>query len=233
VSLNSLTGRNDAGATTVPPPRTTSPLQQLTERLPRARRQRRPGMVAAGIVVVAGFATVTAGLVARSDHTIAVLAVARPVAAGQVVTPADLRIAHISGSGVAAMSAASLATVVGETATSSLAPGTLLVSSMLARSSVPAVGSQLVAVAEKSTLVPVGVTSGRYVSLVQVPAAQGNPTGDAGSVLVDRALVVGVRSDPTGGTTVLSVQVPSSLAPAVARAVATGGLAVTLLPVAS
>ena len=131
------------------------------------------------------------------------------------------------------MSAASLASVVGETATSSLAPGTLLVSSMLARSSVPAVGSQLVAVAEKSTLVPVGVTSGRYVSLVQVPAAQGNPTGDAGSVLVDRALVVGVRSDPTGGTTVLSVQVPSSLAPAVARAVATGGLAVTLLPVAS
>jgi hypothetical protein len=188
-------------------------------------------MVAAGVVLIGGFATVAAGLVARSDHSLSVLAVARPVAAGQVVSPADLRVAHISGSGVSAMSASSLSQVVGETATSSLAPGTLLQSSMLTRSPVPGAGLQVVAVAEKSSLIPAGVAPGRSVSLVQlVPASGGHANG--GGVLVDRALVVGVRTDPTGGTTVLSVQVPASLAPTVAQSVAAGALAVTLLPVA-
>lgn len=231
MSLDSMTGRNGSGSTSVPPARTSSPLQQLGERLPRSRRKRRPGMVAAGVVLVGGFATVAAGLVARSDHTVAVLAVARPVAAGQVLTTSDLRVARISGSGLSAMPASALSSVVGETATGALQPGTLLVASMLSRSPVPGAGLQVVAVAEKSTLVPVGVTAGRYVSLVQV-AAQGRSGSAAGPVLVDRARVVGVRVDQTGGTTVLSVEVPSQLAPAVAQSVASGALAVTLLPVA-
>jgi hypothetical protein len=189
-------------------------------------------MVAAGVVLIGGFATVAAGLVARSDHSVSVLAIARPVAAGQVVSLADVRIAHISGSGVSAMSASSLSVVVGETATSSLTPGTLLQSSMLTRSTVPPAGMQVVAVAQKSTFVPAGVAPGRSVSLVQTPAAAGGHV-TAGGVLVARALVVGVRTDATGGTTVLSVEVPASLAPTVAQAVAAGALAVTLLPVAS
>jgi hypothetical protein len=188
-------------------------------------------MVAAGVVLVGGFATVGAGLVAGSDRTVAVLAIARPVAAGQVLTASDVRVARISGSGVSAMSASGLSSVVGETATGGLQPGTLLVASMLSRSPVPSAGLQVVAVAEKSTLTPVGVAAGRYVSLVQV-LAPGRPGSPARSVLVDRARVVGVRVEPTGGTTVLSVEVPSQLAPAVAQSVAAGALAVTLLPVA-
>jgi len=229
VSLDALTGANGSGRSAVPPPRATSPLQQLGERLPRSRRQRRPGMVAAGIVLIGGFATVAAGLVARSDHSVAVLAVVRSVPAGHVLSAEDLRVARISGGGLSALSASSLSTVIGETATSSLSPGTLLVSSMLSRTPVPAVGLQVVAVAEKSTLVPVGVAAGRFVSLVQVSTAQ---NAGRGSVLVERAQVVGVQSDATGGVTVLSVQVPSALAPAVAQSVAAGSLAVTLLPVA-
>src|SRR5436305_6687015 len=135
-----MTGRNGAGTGSVPPPRASSPLQQLSERLPRGRRQRRPSMVAAGVVLVGGFATVAAGLVARSDHAVAVLAVARPVMAGQVVTSADVRVAHISGSGVSALSAASLATVVGETATRSLSPAMLLTEWLLAGTPIPSAG---------------------------------------------------------------------------------------------
>jgi hypothetical protein len=188
-------------------------------------------MVAAGVVLIGGFATIAAGLVARSDHSVSVLAVARPVAVGQVLSPADLRVARISGSGLSAMSASSMSLVVGETATSSLTPGMLLQSSMLTRSPVPGAGLQVVAVAEKSSLVPAGVAAGRSVSLIQVPTAGGGRTG-GGGVLVDRALVVAVRTDPTGGTTVLSVEVPASLAPTVAQSVAAGALAVTLLPAA-
>src|SRR5436309_4702223 len=107
-----MTGNGAGTSTAVPPPRSTSPFQQLGERLPRTRRQRRPGMVAAGVVLIGGFATVAAGLAARSDHSVAVLAIARPVGAGQVLTAGDVRVAHISGSGVSALSAASLGSIV-------------------------------------------------------------------------------------------------------------------------
>jgi hypothetical protein len=62
-------------------------------------------------------------------------------------------------------------------------------------------------------------------------ASDASHGGTGGSLLVPSARVVGVRSDPTGGTTVLSVEVPADAAPAVAQAVAAGSLAVTLLPV--
>lgn len=219
---------NGAGtATRVPPPRATSPLQDIVDRLPRSRRQRRTGMTAIGVVLIVGCATVAAGLVTRGDHTVAVLALARDVPAGQVVSAADLRVAHIGGSGVSAMSASSLPTVIGETAVESLTAGTLVQSAMFARTPVPANGLQVVAVAVKASLVPAGVTPGRSVSLVLVAS----DASRGGSLIVPSARVVGVRTDPTGGTTVLSVEVPANAAPAVAQAVAAGSLAVTLLPV--
>jgi hypothetical protein len=187
-------------------------------------------MTAFGVVLIAGCATVAASLVAGGDHAFAVLALARDVPAGQVVSAADIRVAHISGSGVSAMSASSLQQVVGETAVESLPAGTVLQPAMLSRAPVPATGLQVVAIAEKAALVPAGVTSGRDVSLVLVSANAGQD-GSAGSVIVPRARVVGVRSDPTGGITVLSVEVPAASAPAVAQSVAAGSLAVTLLPV--
>jgi hypothetical protein len=223
--------RSGAGtATRVPPPRGTSPLQDIVDRLPRSRRQRRTGMAAIGVVLIGGCATVAAGLVARGDHTVAVLALARDVPAGQVVSAADLRVAHIGGSGVSAMSASSLPTVIGETAVESLTAGTLVQQAMFSRAPVPASGLQVVAVAEKASLVPAGVTPGRLVSLVLV-ASNASHGGTGGALLVPSARVVGVRTDPTGGTTVLSVEVPADAAPAVAQAVAAGSLAVTLLPV--
>src|SRR3954470_4667725 len=105
----------------------------------------------------------------------------------------------------------------------------LLQSSRLPGSPVPGAGVEPAPVGGKSRLVPAGVAAGRSVSLIQVPTAGGGHTG-GGGVLVDRALVVAVRTDPTGGTTVLSVEVPASLAPTVAQSVAAGALAVTLLP---
>ena len=232
MSVDGLSGRNGAGpATAVPPPRTSSPLSQLAERLPRSRRQRRPGMLAAGVVVIGGCAAVAAGLASRADHSVAVLAVARPVAAGQPVAAGDLRVARISGGGLSAISAAALSTVVGETATSSLTPGTLLESSMLSRQSVPAPGAQLVAVALKSTQVPAGVAAGRRVSLVQTTSGSGRGTAGAGAVLVTSAPVVALSGNAAGDVVVLSVQVPGDVAPVVAQSAAAGTLAVTLLPV--
>jgi hypothetical protein len=201
----------------------------LTDRLPRPRRQRRPALMVVGVLVAALCAVVSASLVARNDHTVAVLALARPVAAGQVLTAGDLRIAHVAGGGVAALGASSLATVVGETSTSSLPMGTLLVPGMVTRQTVPAAGSQVVAVAVKAGLVPAGAVTGRDVSLVAVAAGDGRGGVPAG-VLVRSARLVNVTSDATSGLAMLSVMVSDALAPQVADASAAGQLAVTLLP---
>jgi hypothetical protein len=190
-------------------------------------------MTALGVLLVAGFAALSASLVAGGNRTVAVLALARDVPAGHVVVPGDLRIARISGSGVSALAASAQTMVVGETATSSLPAGTLLTSAMLTRDPVPAAGAQVVAVAVKSGLVPSAVTAGRDVSLVLITPLGGRSAGGsgAGGVLVPSARVVDVSTDPTTGSTMLSVVVSSALAPQVAQASAGGELAVTLLPV--
>ena len=182
-----------------------------------------------GVLLVALCGLVSASLVARSGNTTAVLALTRPVGAGHVLAASDLRVAHVSGSGVAGVPADAAASMVGDTVTSSLPAGTLLVAGMVSRTPVPGPGTQVVAGVAKSGAVPFGVAAGRTVSLVWMGAAKSSGT----SVLVPSAQVVDVRTDPSSGQTLLSVVVSDSLAAAVAQASAAGQLAVTLLPVGS
>ena len=120
--------------------------------------------------------------------------------------------------------------VVGESVTAGLSAGTLLSAGMLTRATTPAAGDQVVAVALKSGAVPAGVTAGRYVELVPVA-----PSGSrAGSAIAGttRGRVIDVSRDASTGSTVLSVEVDGGAATGLAQLAATGGLAVTLLPVA-
>jgi hypothetical protein len=203
------------------------------ERLPTAGHQRRPAVAALGVLLVVGFASVSAALVVRGNHDVSVLALARTVPAGQPLTFTDLRVAQISGSGVAALAASSRTVVVGETALSTLSAGTLLNASMLTRTPVPPVGQQVVALSLKSGAVPAEVTPGRSVSLIRLPVTPSPATKTVAgpAVLVPAARVLSVGTDPTDGTVDLSVQVASVSAPTVAQLAATGGLSVTLLAV--
>src|SRR4051794_7967374 len=151
------------------------PEPRLRDRLPKSRRQRRPAIAAFGAMLVVVFATLSAALAVRGDHSVAVLALARDVPAGHVLVPSDLRVAHISGSGVSAVPADSSRLVVGETVTAGLSAGTLLSAGMLTRATSPAAGDQVMAVALKSGAVPVGVAAGRYVELVPVAVSGGRP----------------------------------------------------------
>jgi hypothetical protein len=201
------------------------------ERLPKSRRRRRPAVTALGLLLVVVFATVSAALVVRGDHSVSVLALSRNVSAGQQVTAGDLRVARISGSGVSALAASSMNVVVGETATSGLPAGTLLAAGMLARSPVPPIGQQVVALSLKSGSVPGEVTAGRDVSLVSVASTVGGKAPAGPPVVVGSAPVLSVTTDPSSGAVVLSVQVTDAAAPRVAQLAAVGGLSVTLLPV--
>lgn len=201
------------------------------DRLPRMRRQRRPALVIAGALLVLLCGMTSAALVMAGDDRLSVLALARDVQAGQVLTTEDLKVAELAGSGLSALDADGAALVVGQTITASLPAGTLLNDRMLSASPLPTPGLQLVALAAKPGGVPVEAVAGRDVTLIRVittadPQATAQP-----AVLVPRARVVSVRTEVANGLVILTVQVPASAALPVAQASAAGAVAVTLLPV--
>jgi hypothetical protein len=174
----------------------------------------------------------SAAIASSADDRLQVLALARDVQAGQVLTSDDLKVAEIAGSGVSALAAAGAATVVGETVTASLPAGTLLNADMLTTASPPGKGAQLVAVAAKPGSVPEQAVPGRDVSLLRVAAPSAAGGTGAAAVLVARARLVSIRTDAASGLHVLSVQVPAEAVLTVAQASAAGAIAVTLLPLA-
>lgn len=207
------------------------PVPAAGDRLPKLRRQRRPGLAVAGGLLIVLCGVTSAALATAGNDRLQTLTLARDVQAGQVLTADDLRVAELAGSGLSALSADGVNLVVGQTITASLPAGTLLNDSMLSRTPLPGAGLQLVAVAVKPGGVPIEAVPGRDVTLVRVvttadPQAAAQPT-----VLVSRARVVSVRTESANGLVILSVQVPSNAALAVAQASAAGAVAVTLLPV--
>jgi hypothetical protein len=207
------------------------PQPAMRERLPKVRAPRRPALAAGGAILVLLCGVASAALATSGDHRVKVLALAREVQAGQVLTVDDLRVAEISGSGVQALDATGAGSVVGETVTASLPAGTLLNPSMLTATPLPGAGLQLVAVAVKPGGVPQQAVPGRDVSLVRVVTAADGRAGAVPAVLVAKARLVSVGTDTASGVQVLSVQVPESAVVAVAQASAAGAIAVTLLPV--
>jgi hypothetical protein len=188
-------------------------------------------LAAGGALLVLLCGVLSAAVATSATHRLRVLALAHDVQAGQVLTADDLKVAEIAGSGVSALGAAGAASVVGETMTASLPAGTLLNADMLTAMSMPATGSQLVAVAAKPGTVPAEASPGRDVSLLRIGAT--TETGaEAATVLVARARLVSISTDKSSGLQVLSIQVPLQAVPAVAQASAAGAIAVTLLPLA-
>jgi hypothetical protein len=207
------------------------------ERLPQVRRPRRPGLLALGLLLVVGSATVTGSLLARSGATVPVLTLARPVAAGQRLGAADLVEARLGGSGLHAVSATDRDRVVGMTAVASLPAGTLLTGPMVTARPVPGTGEELVGLALKAGALPgAEVQPGRHVGVLRLPAPAGAPVAGTGAedpnggVLVPSALVASVRTDPASGAALVSLVVPVDRALPVTAAGAAGLAAVAVLP---
>jgi hypothetical protein len=216
-------------------PRSSQPLgppaPAAADRLPRVRRQRRPALAAAGALLVVLCGVATTALTLSGDDRVPVLALARDVQAGQVLTADDLRVAELVGSGLSAVSADGADALVGQSVTASLPAGTLLNESMLSRTPLPGSGLQLVAVAVKPGGAPAEAVPGRDVMLVRVVTTADPQAPAQPQVLVAKARVVSVRTESANGLVILTVQVPNASAVAVAQASAAGAVAVTLLPV--
>jgi hypothetical protein len=164
-----------------------------------------------------------------------VLAIARPVAVGSVVTAADLDQARVaSDPNLSPIPAAQQATVVGKIAAVPLVAGTLLTSSDLTATAIPARGQQLVGLLLKPGQLPARpLIAGERVLIVSTPGTQSTGGGSAsvtsGSVLATVADIGGVGED---GSETVDVSVPATVGASLARQAATGNIAVIVVAAA-
>jgi Flp pilus assembly protein CpaB len=191
------------------------------------RRHRQVPLVIVGALLVLGCALAFVDASLHLGSREEVLVVAQPVAAGQVLTSADLRVARVStGSGLDVVLSGDEATVVGRRTAVPLLAGSLLTSSEVG--SAPEVGSgfDVVAVGLKAGAYPPELAPGDRVQVVPVTSSASGGTGAAsvtsGSPVA--ATVLSVEPAPSDSDTpaVFSLQVSTSDANEVAALAAAG-----------
>ena len=134
----------------------------------------------------------------RVDPATSVLAVARPVPAGAAITEADLQVVRVvPDPGMAVVTEAERATVVGRTATVPLVAGALLAPGHVGAAKWPPAGESVVGVPVAAGRMPAGLSLGSRVSVL-VPggdAAEVRPPVVSGSVVaVEPPSVAGVST---------------------------------------
>jgi SAF domain len=202
----------------------------------RVRRRSGP-LAAAGVLLVAGCALAFALTWLRAGDRTPVLAVSRTVAAGQVITAADLTTARVSADGpVSLIPSSQEPAVTGHTAATALPAGSLLTTGDIGPAPPPA-GQAMLGVAVEAGQFPPDLAAGDTVDVLATPAgpATGGPAGAGGNAQaalpVGRAIVVSVSPQPaTPGTVAVELQVPQDAMPQVAAAAAAGQIDLAAIP---
>jgi hypothetical protein len=201
-------------------------------RVPRRRPNRLAIAGALAGLLLSG--VLAAKLAARADHSVAVLVLAHPVAAGQRLTQGDVAVAHISGSGVHAISAAQRSAVVGDTITSTLPAGTLLTGPMVSTRLVPGPGQAVVGVSLKPGAFAPELAAGATVQVLRVlGATAATAAPSSGQLLTAAAHVLGLDFNASSGTTIVSLLVDQPSAAMIASAAAAGQVALVTVASAS
>lgn len=196
------------------------------ERTGRRNRTR----IALGLLVIVLSVLGTVSLYSSAGNRIEVIAIRRTVPAGQVVTNEDLGTASIaSRSGLATVSVADRAQLVGKVAAVGLVPGSLLAPEQLRDGPAVEDGKAIAGAVLKPGQYPVGLQAGDEVILVETPPV--TATGRA-SVAADqgRARVLDLAAAEDGSSTVaVSLVVPRGVATSVANAGAGGRLSLVVV----
>jgi hypothetical protein len=171
---------------------------------PVARAGRRNSKrVAAGVLLVVATVVTFWQVDLRRHAQDSFLAVARSVAAGQVIAEADLSVVRVANSSdLQLLPAGQRAQVVGRTAAVPLAAGSLLTAGQLGETAWPPVGQAVIAVPVKPGRAPAALAAGtRVVVLISQPTAQTAGDGGAGAAKRATATVVSAveGGDQAGG----------------------------------
>jgi hypothetical protein len=207
------------------------------DQVPRRPRRRSVPLAAAGAVIVVVCALVFAEGWLQAGNRQPVLALSEPVAAGQVITAADLEVVRVSAAGPVSLVAASRQTqVAGSTAAVSMPAGSLLTGSDIGTPP-PVDGQVRLGVALKPGQYPPDLAAGQDVDVLATPAAaasgSSSSAGAPAALPVGEAVVLSVSpaaASSGSGDTVVEIQVPADAMPQVAAANAAGQIALATIP---
>ncbi len=225
------------GSTATAPTPATTPAAG-PPRLLALPRRRRPAFVALAVALLAGGGGLGAAMIAAIDSRTPVLAIARPVPPGAVLTSADLTRARVAADpALNPVPAGELSSVVGRRAAVPLRPGTLLTRDGITTEMAPAAGQQLLGVALKPGQLPArGAGPGARVLLVTTPGG-GDPAGGRSGTPVAEvripATVHAVTTPAGGGAVIVDLLVGDRDATAAAQAASTGNIALLVQPAGS
>lgn len=223
-SANAAAATSNARRGVVPPPGQ-----------PLRTRQRRRGLVAAGVLLVLICGVLAGVLYTRAGGKVSVIVTARAVPVGHTIGSTDLTTAQVATDSIPAFAGSHLSEVIGKTAAVGLVAGEIVSPAMLSAGTALRTGLAVVGVAVKPGQLPAdGLAGGDTVMVIVLSAAP--PTAASGSVgvpsvLTDAAPVVDTATLPAGAGTVVSVQVPTADAAQLAAASSAG--LVALVKVAS
>lgn len=202
-------------------------------RLRGAGRRRSVPHLLLGALLVAACAAAFVLVSVNSGNRQPVLALARAVPVGHVLTAQDLRQVNVAvDPGVGVVDSSQAAAVVGKTMSESLPAGALLTPQAVGASAVPVAGQAIAALSLKAGQFPPEVSPGAHVSVVFVPTqaggSVGSPPPSSDSTAGWPAVVTSVTAPPNAQTTVVSVQLSEAAARQVA-AVPAGQLSLVML----
>jgi hypothetical protein len=212
-----------------------------SRRLPAARRERKPVLAACALLLIIGGALAAGLLVVQSGKRVTAIEITQPVGAGQRIPAGAMQPVQVaSGTGLDYIPWAEAGQVARFYAATTIPPGTLLTSAMVARASGVTTGQDVLGLALKDGQLPAQLKAGDHVGIYavsgQASGSAGCP-GAGGDALTGDAVVVSVLTPGNGslagspgGTTDVTVAVSPADAGAVACAAAAGNVAVVVLP---
>ena len=220
-------------------PEATAP---ASRRLPSPRRERKPALAAFALLLIVGGALAAALLVISSGKRVAAIEISQQVGAGQRIPASAMQQVQVaSGTGLSYVPWSQASQVTRFYAATTIPPGTLLTSSMVAAASGVTAGRDLLGLALKDGQWPNQLKVGDHVAIYAVSgqssASAGCP-GNGGAALASDAIVVGLTASGGGslvssaqnGSTDVTVAVNPADAGAVACDAAAGNVAVVVLP---
>ena len=192
------------------------------------RTRRRPGLLAAGVALVAIGALGAARLTQVVADTDPVVAVARDVQPGQVIDRADLTVAGVAADpALRPVPADRLPELIGQRSAVALTAGSLLTETAIIQQVVPTAGQSVVGVALQRAQLPAEpLQPGDRIRVVDTPTSQGDPPASTPQTIPGVVLAAAAPDD--NGQTIVDVTVPSAQAADLAARVATGRIALIL-----
>jgi hypothetical protein len=172
--------------------------------------------------------------VSAAGHRLPVLALARPVPAGEPISTADLAVAHVAADpALHPIPASEEGTVTGRLAAVDLRPGTLLTRDELSTVGIPAAGQALIGVSLKPGQLPARqlARGDRVLAVQTVGQTPGqDPAGVKAAGAGLPAVVGEVGAAASDGTAVVDLVVNQGDGPGLAQAASAGRLYLVLLP---